>query len=160
MAAPAVRPEAVARSGATSKAPLDVAPPPVLAKVDRLLKDGQDAEAIRLAYLTAEADVQRAFGLKLPRQWTHREFLTQYLRKDMGYLVVLLPQLHEMFEPVRYGRPGPVSGAKLMNLLRSIYQEPSMRRLSWSIGADSSPQGGPAASRDRTSSPPGRSGQW
>ena len=73
----------------------------------------------------------------MPRQWTHREFLAHYLRADMGHLVVLLPRLHALFEPVRFGRPAKVSGGALLALLRSVYQEPALRRLSWSVGADS-----------------------
>jgi hypothetical protein len=104
-------------------------PPPILADVEQLLADGKTREAIRLAYLTAEDDIRRAFSLKLPRQWTHREFLGRYLRPDMGYVTVLLPKLHALFEPARYGDDQDLSGATLMPLLRSIYQEPPLRSL-------------------------------
>jgi hypothetical protein len=126
-----------ARAAAATKAPLDVAPPPILARVDALVRAGRDADAIVLAYQSAEADVLRAFGLKLPKQWTHRELLERHLRSDMGYLTALLPRLYALFEPVRYGRPQAVSSAGLMDLLRKIYEEPALRRLSWTIGADS-----------------------
>lgn len=120
-----------------SGAPLEARPPPILARVDALLHAGQDAEAIRVAYNTVEGDIRRAFGLKLPAQWTHRELLEKYLRRDMGYLTTLLPRLYAIFEPVRYGPPGPASSAGLMETLRAIYNEPALRRLSWTIGADS-----------------------
>jgi hypothetical protein len=158
MATPATRPAAAPRGAIPSKPPLEVAPPPILAKVEGLLKQGKDAEAIRLAYTTAEADVLRAFGLKLPRQWTHRELLAKYLRPDMGYLVVLMPRLYALYEPVRYGRPGPASGATLLDLLRALYKDPAFRRLSWTIGADSTPDARALATRERARSTPGASG--
>ncbi|MGA8543323.1 MAG: DUF4129 domain-containing protein [Thermoplasmata archaeon] len=105
------------------------APAPILADVETLLNNGKNAEAIRVAYLTAEDDLRRAFGLKLPRQWTHREFLARYLRPDMGYVTVLLPRLYALFEPARYGDGQGVSASTLMPLLRSIYQEPAFRSL-------------------------------
>jgi hypothetical protein len=104
-------------------------PAPVLADVERLLGQGKAAEAFRVAYLTAEDDVRRAFNLKLPRQWTHREFLRRSLRPDMGYVTVLLPKLHALFEPARYGPPGDLPASELMPLLRAIYQEPPLRSL-------------------------------
>ncbi len=124
-------------TGPASKAPLDVSPPPVLAKVEALIRSGRGSEAIVLAFRTAEDDFRRAFGLQLPKQWTHRELFERFLRRDMGYLVTLLPRLYAYYEPVRYGPADGVSTEGLMDLLRSIYQEPSLRRLSWTIGADS-----------------------
>ena len=147
MTAPAARPASDPRSPGTSKAPLEVAPPPVLAKIDALLRDGKAADAVRLAFQTVEDDVRRAFGLKLPKQWTHRELLQKYLRPDMGLITALLPQLYARYEPVRYGAPGSVSGDGLLDLVRQIYQEPSLRRLSWTIGADSTLTSRPAAGR-------------
>jgi hypothetical protein len=158
MASTEYRPTTAGRAAMPSRAPLEVAPPPILAKVDGLLKEGKDADAIRLAYTTVIEDVRRAFGLKLPRQWTHREFIAKNLRPDMGYLVVLLPRLYALYEPVRYGRPGPTSGATLMELLNALYKEPALRRLSWTIGADSTPVGRGAAPRARSSTPLGGTG--
>jgi hypothetical protein len=141
-----------------SRAPLEVAPPPILAKVDGLLKEGKDSEAILLAYTTVIEDVRRAFGLQLPRQWTHREFIAKYLRPDMGYLVVLLPRLYALYEPVRYGRPAPASATTLTEVLNALYKEPALRRLSWTIGADSTPVGRGAAPRSRYSSAASKTG--
>jgi len=124
--------------GVPSKAPLDVAPAPVLGKVAELLRQGKDSEAVLVAFRTVEDDFRRAFGLQLPKQWTHRELMEKYLRRDMGYLVTLLPRLYALYEPVRYGAPRKVATDGLTELLRAIYQEPSLRRLSWTIGSDSS----------------------
>lgn len=156
MAAPAARPGPTARSSVA--APLEAAPPPVFAKVEALLKQGKDAEAIALAYRSTEDDVRRAFGLKLPKQWTHRELLEKYLRADMGLLVTLLPELYAKFEPIRYGAPSTPSGEGVMELLRKIYAEPSLRRLSWTIGADSTLTSRPTASRAASTRPPGGPG--
>jgi hypothetical protein len=103
--------------------------PSTLVEVEALLKQGRNAEAIRLAYLQVEDDVRRAFGMKLPKQWTHREFLARYLRRDMGYITTLLPRLHALFEPVRYGDDSNASAETLLPLLRSAYQEPALRTL-------------------------------
>jgi hypothetical protein len=125
-------------------------PPPILADVEGLLASGSVAEAFRIAYLTAEEDTRRAFNLKLPRQWTHREFLARFLRPDMGYITVLLPQLHAMFEPARYGAPGELPASQLMPLLRALYQEPPLRSLGLL------PTAGPSVVvRPRATAPPG-----
>lgn len=100
--------------------------PEVFERVEALIRGGRADEAVRAAYLTAEDDVRRAFGMKLPDQWTHREFLARYLRPDMGYITVLLARLHARFEPVRYGRPGPVSADGISDLLRELYREPGL----------------------------------
>jgi len=123
------RPNAPVRGPVLPSTSPAYAPPPILADVERLLSQGAVGEAFRVAYLTAEDDIRRAFGLKLPRQWTHREFLTRYLRPDMGYVTVLLPQLHALFEPARYGNSKDLPAAKLMPLLRALYQEPPLRSL-------------------------------
>ena len=98
-------------------------PPPVVAEVERLLKDGKVAEALLRGYLTAEADVRQAFGLQLPRQWTHRELLREHLRPDMGYVAVLLPRLYALYEPARYGSSRPISADAVRELVRAIYNE-------------------------------------
>ncbi len=153
----ATRPGAAVSRTAESatKAPLDVAPPPVLAKVEALIRAGRGPEAIVLAYRSAEDDVRRAFGLQLPKQWTHRELFERFLRRDMGQLITLLPRLYAYFEPVRYGPAKSVSTDGLMEALRAIYQEPSMRRLSWTIGADATRAGVSVAPRS-ASAPPAR----
>jgi hypothetical protein len=98
-------------------------PPPVVGEVERLLKEGKVAEALIRGYLTAEADVRQAFGLQLPRQWTHREFLREHLRPDMGYVAVLLPRLYALYEPARYGSSRPISADAVRDLVRAIYNE-------------------------------------
>jgi len=123
------RPTAATRGPVLPSSSPAYAPPPILADVERLLAQGKVTEAIRVAYLTAEDDIRRAFALRLPRQWTHREFLARYLRPDMGYVTVLLPKLYALFEPARYGNGSIPAPPELMPLLRSLYQEPPLRSL-------------------------------
>jgi hypothetical protein len=104
------------------------APPLVLTKVEALLKAGKSREAVILAYRSAEDDVIRAFSLTLPKQWTHREFIRRSLRPDMGYISVILPQLHAIFEPVRFGTSTEAPVPLLTDLMRALYQEPALRR--------------------------------
>lgn len=101
--------------------------PPLVARVEALVAQGNPVEAALLAYRTAEDDVRRAFGMNLPQQWTHREFLRRHMRADMGYVAVLLSQLYVIYEPVRYGGQRDVPVTHLVNVVRSLYQEPVLR---------------------------------
>ncbi len=105
------------------------ATPPILGEVDQLIAQGKTVEAVLRAYPTAEEDVRRAFGLRLPEQWTHREFLREQLRADMGYVTQLLPRLYALYEPARYGSHPEVPVALLRDLLRAIYAEAPMYNL-------------------------------
>ncbi len=125
--------------------------PPILAEVDQLVAQGKTAEAVLLAYPTVVEDVRRSFGLRLPRQWTHREFLREQLRADMGYVTQLLPRLYALYEPVRYGPHRDVPAPLLRDLLRAIYAEAPMYNLyRYSTGA-------PRVGRAGDSGPPPRS---
>ncbi|MGI0129678.1 MAG: hypothetical protein ACREDE_08500 [Thermoplasmata archaeon] len=124
------------------------APPAIVALVESFLKEGREREAVVAAYLRAEDDVRRAFGMKLPKQWTHREFLSRYLRPDMGYVAVLLPRLYALFEPARYGDGRETSATGLLPILRSLYQEPALRTLPFLPTA-----GPPLAPRRRSGGP-------
>ena len=108
--------------------PASEVPEPPLQKVDRLLAAGEVGPAVLYAYLTAEEDLRRAFGLTLPPEWTHREFVARYLRPDMGRPALLLPRLHVLFEPVRYGRAAPVAPDGLRELVAQLYEDPALRR--------------------------------
>jgi hypothetical protein len=147
------RPQGPAGDASPGPFPGAVGPPAILAAVEELVRSGKVPEATRLAFLTAEDDVRRAFGMKLPAQWTHRDFLEKYLRADMGYVTVLLRRLYALFEPARYGCGAEASGAVLMPLLRSIYQEPALRSLPLSPTARPSPSIG---SRRAAPAPAGR----
>lgn len=139
------------RSGTPAHGPLPAPapgePPVVLTRVEQLVREGKDAEAILLAYRTAEEDVRRAFAMKLPSQWTHRDFLAKYLRNDMGAIRTLLPRLYVLFEPVRYGEGQGASAKALLPILRSIYLEPALRSLPYlapSAASAPSPKAAPS----------------
>jgi hypothetical protein len=123
MASPSVGGNSLARAPPAPAAPKSS----LVARVEALVAQGNPVEAVLLAYRTAEDDVRRAFGMNLPPQWTHREFLRRHLRADMGYVAVLLPQLYAIYEPVRYGDQRDVPVTHLVNVVRSLYQEPVLR---------------------------------
>lgn len=108
------------------------APPvtiPILAATQEKLAQGQYAAAVAAAYHRVVLDLQKAYGLSLPAQWTHREFLSEYLRDDMGEVTVLVERLYRLYEPVRYGSSADWSTGDVLGLLRAIYAEPAMRDL-------------------------------
>ena len=124
-------------------------------ETERLLNASQFAEAVSFAYLSVVQDVIQAFGLRPPKQWTHREFLTWGLRPDMGYFTNLLPRLYALYEPVRYGEPRDWRREDLMALLRSVYTEEPLRRLYYASTVTTfSSMSGRAPSVPRA--PPGR----
>lgn len=114
---------------APSPEPPAPVPISVLIETERLLGASQYAEAVLFAYMSVVQDVIQAFGLRPPKQWTHREFLTWGIRPDMGYFTSLLPRLYALYEPVRYGEPRDWRRDDLMGLLRSVYAEEPLLRL-------------------------------
>jgi hypothetical protein len=128
----------VSGNDASQTTPAPSAVPPetisVLVETERLLKAGQYAEAVTFAYLSVVQDVIQAFGLRPPKQWTHREFLTWGIRPDMGYFTSLLPRIYSLYEPVRYGEARDWRRDDLLGILRLVYAEEPMRRLYGSPG--------------------------
>jgi hypothetical protein len=116
----------VASWRATDPQPLKV---PVITEAEKRLSQGQYARAVADAYHRVVLDVQKAYGLTLPAQWTHREFLSDFLREDMGVLTTRVERLYRMYEPVRYGTEGDWTKGDLIDLLLQIYDEPPMRDL-------------------------------
>ncbi|MCI4364532.1 MAG: hypothetical protein L3K10_00485 [Thermoplasmata archaeon] len=102
---------------------------PVLAEVATTLSKGDFAGAVSHAYHRVILDLQRAYGLSLPAQWTHREFLRKYLRRDMGPLPALVGRFYGLYEPVRYGTEADWVRSDLQELLAQIYTEPPLRGL-------------------------------
>ncbi len=122
-------------------------PSAVELRVRALLNSGRAAEAVTYAYVTAEADVRRAYGLTLPAEWTHREFVVRYLRPDMGPLPRLMERLHALYEPVRYGTPDPIRAEELLEVVRRIYAEASVRRAHDAAAPEPRPRSEPSAGR-------------
>ena len=129
---------------------------PLIGQVEALFARGMPTEALGLAYRTAEDDVRRAFAVTVPAQWTHRQFLSQFLRSDMGYVAVLLPQLYALYEPVRYGGRTDVPREQVMELLRALYREPVMANLPPALP----PRANAATAEARTRPRNGRAKTW
>jgi len=102
---------------------------PVLDNAQALLLKGEYGRAVSDSYHRVVLDLQKAYGLTLPAQWTHREFLSDFLREDMGVVTTRVAGLYRLYEPVRYGRESDWARGDLMDLLRQIYEESSMRNL-------------------------------
>jgi hypothetical protein len=96
---------------------------------EQRLARGEYGLAVSEAYHRVVLDLQKAYGLSLPAQWTHREFLAQYLRDDMGILNSEVARLYRLYEPVRYGSESDWTRGDLLDVLRKIYSEPPMRDL-------------------------------
>jgi hypothetical protein len=105
------------------------APIPLLVDTERKLGQGQYGPAVLAAYHRVVLDLQKAYGLRLPAQWTHREFLSTYLRPDMGILTDRVARLYRIYEPIRYGREADWVRGDLLELLRQIYSEPPLKDL-------------------------------
>lgn len=77
---------------------------PLLREVRRILALGDYASAVRTAYRAAFNGTVRAYGLSVPISCTDRQFVSGFLRTDMGKLSELLPELERRYEPVRFGK--------------------------------------------------------
>jgi hypothetical protein len=126
---------------------------PILDSVEQTLARGDFRTAVATAYLRVVLDIQAAYGLSLPRQWTHREFLTRFLRGDMGPLPTLVAQLYALYEPARYGTRMQWVQGDLRGLLGRIYSEPSLRGLYEPPSSGLRTSTGPAAYRHETQYP-------
>jgi hypothetical protein len=102
---------------------------PPIALAERRLADGEYSRAVADGFHRVVLDVQKAYGLSLPAQWTHRQFLAEFLRPDMGILTEKVVRLYRVYEPVRYGTESDWVRADLIALLQDVYAEPPMRDL-------------------------------
>ncbi len=84
------------------------------------------------------ADTIRLYGLKVPPSCTSFEFLSRFLRPDMGKLTELLPELYRLYEPARFG--GGVSGdaQSVRSVVDRIYTETA---LAWAYDPLYQPKG-------------------
>jgi hypothetical protein len=96
---------------------------------ERELAAGHYHRAVGDGYHRVVLDLQKAYGLALPPQWTHRQFLSEFLRDDMGILTTLVARLYRLYEPVRYGTAADWTSEDPVPILRLIYTEPPMREL-------------------------------
>lgn len=101
----------------------------LVAEVDRRMGIGDYAGAVGTAFLGVVADLERAYGLRIPPSWTDRDVVVHGLRTDMGQLPDLVLRLYELYEPVRYGPPRDWPHGDPAALLREIYGQTSLRSL-------------------------------
>ncbi|MCI4360402.1 MAG: DUF4129 domain-containing protein [Thermoplasmata archaeon] len=99
---------------------------PVITETKRLWSIGERPSAIRFAYAGALTDVQRAFGIEFPPDWTHEDILERGVSREMGSVPDFLVQLLRLYEPVRYGPGTAPPGQSPEPILLSIYAHPKM----------------------------------
>jgi len=90
---------------------------------------GDFSGAVRTAFLGALADLEKAFGLRVPSNWTDRDVIAYGLRNDMGQLPDLMFRLYALYEPIRYGQFSDWIREDPVALLRAIYGRTSLSSL-------------------------------
>ena len=99
---------------------------PVLTETKRRWARGDRVGAIQYAYSGALADVERAFDVRFPPDWTHEDILIRGVSPEMGSVPDFLVDLLRVYEPVRYGGAAPGAGESPVPILQSIYAHPKM----------------------------------
>jgi hypothetical protein len=99
---------------------------PIITETKRRWENGERASAVRYAYESCLADVERAFGTHFPPDWTHEDILERGTSPEMGSVPDFLHQLLRLYEPVRYGAAGAEPARSPEPLLQSIYAHPRM----------------------------------
>lgn len=105
---------------------------PILTETKRRIYGGDVAGALRYAYPLVLEDLQRAYGVEFPPEWTHEEILRTGLPPGAGPIGDFLPRLYRLYGRARYGRGAPIperDGLEAIELLRSIYAFAPMWRL-------------------------------
>lgn len=106
-----------------TRRPIEV---PVLTEVKRLWQNGEKAASIRLGYVTVLADVQRAFGVQFPEDWTHEDILERGVTQEMVPIPDFLHKFLSLYAPLRYGSVPPEDLPSPEPILQSIYSHPKM----------------------------------
>ncbi len=106
-----------------TRRPIEV---PVLTEVKLRWQRGEREEAIRYGYNAVLADLQRAFGVAFPEDWTHEDILERGVTEEMVPIPELLHRFLSVFAPVRYGGPPSAELPSPEPWLQSIYAHPRM----------------------------------
>jgi len=117
------------RAGGTTADKPNPESSPAFRELRELLDRGDYAGAVKRAYRNAFEGTVRAYGLTVPPSCTDRQFLSGFLRPDMGPLTTLLPQLYRLYEPVRFGTSEDGDRAAFRALLEKLYSETVLARL-------------------------------
>jgi hypothetical protein len=129
--------------------------PPVLTETKRRIYRGDVPGALRYAYPLVLEDVQKAYGVTFPPEWTHEEILRMGVPTTAGPVAEFLPKLYELYAPARYSDGGtlpPDAGPRTIEILRSLYSVAPM----WRLYAWHRPSGLARLFPPRTPSPPAR----
>jgi hypothetical protein len=117
---------------------------PVITETKRLWVLGDRPAAVRYAYESSLADVERAFQVHFPADWTHEDILERGTSPEMGSVPDFLVQLLRLYEPIRYGGTDVQPGRSPEPLLQSIYAHPKMWGL-YIAAVPATPDGGTPA---------------
>jgi hypothetical protein len=124
---------------------------PVITETKRLWSRGHRAEAVRYAYDAVLRDVQRAYHVEFPPDWTHEDILVRGVTREMGPIPDFLMQLLQLYEPVRYAANPPADLRSPVPLVESLYSPEPM----WALYLAEMPHvPEPAASPDPTPANP------
>ncbi|MCI4319379.1 MAG: hypothetical protein L3J87_00550 [Thermoplasmata archaeon] len=99
---------------------------PVLTETKRRWLAGDRNGAILYAYEAVLDDLQRAYGVRYPPDWTHDDILAHGVTPEMEPLVPFLKGLHDLYLPIRYGGAVPESGPSPDRLVQSVYAQRAM----------------------------------
>lgn len=103
---------------------------PVITAVKQCLVRSNYPEAVRYGFQAALYDFQRAFKVVFSTTLTNKDILFRELKNVGGYLPALFEQFYELYEPVRFGKPGnKTHEGDVVGLLQSIYSAEPMWRL-------------------------------
>jgi hypothetical protein len=106
--------------------------PPILTETKIRIYRGDVAGALRYAYPLVLEDVEKAYAVKFPPEWTHEEILRTGIPPGAGPVVELLPRLYRLYAPARYSDGAPLppeAGTEAIEILRSLYSVAPMWRL-------------------------------
>ena len=126
---------------------------PVLTETKRRWARGDRSGATRYAYEATLLDLERAFGVHFPSDWTHEDILERGVTEEMGSVPEFLARLLELYEPVRYGSSVPATATSPEPILQSIYGHPKMWGL-YLAEVPASPEGGAASELPTPEAPP------
>jgi hypothetical protein len=99
---------------------------PVLTETKRRWIAGDRSGAILYAYEAVLSDLQRAYGVQYPPDWTHDDILEHGVTSEMEPLLPFLKELHDLYLPLRYGGVVPESVPSPDRLVQSVYAQRAM----------------------------------
>jgi hypothetical protein len=102
--------------------------PPLTETKRRWLKGDREG-AILYAYEAVLVDLQRAYGVRYPPDWTHDDILVLGVTSEMEPILPFVRELHDQYLPLRYGGRVPEGSPSPDRLVQSVYSQRPM----WSL---------------------------